>query len=303
MVYVETEIRDGNEYHRLVYTIREDNKVVHKRKYIGTSLPSKEKLKKIKDGFLEAVKEGKSRYLSVKDIKAVEVKKKNYNQDISKLSVLEKEKQLKEFMIRFTYDSSKLSGVDITLRQTFLILKEGVAPANVKSLKTIKAVENHQKGVVAITQYKGTFNLRFIKKLHSILLSGIDDFIAGKTRDELKKNVKLAGTPYVPPPWQEVKKELENFFKWYKFESRKLHPLELAALIHLKIISMQVFVDGNSRLSRLLMNWILWKKGYPPIDIPIEELENYYKNLDLYQIEKKEKPFVEYILKRYLKSK
>ncbi|MBI4918890.1 Fic family protein [archaeon] len=70
----------------------------------------------------------------------------------------------------------------------------------------------------------------------------------------------------------------------------------------MKVNSLQPFVDGNSRLSRLLMNWILWKKKYPPIVIPIEDLENYYKVLDAYQIEKQEKPFIEYIKERYLKS-
>ena len=63
---------------------------------------------------------------------------------------------------------------------------------------------------------------------------------------------------------------------------------------------MQIFVDGNSRLSRLLMNWILWKKSYPLIDIPVEDLENYYDALDYYQIEKDDEPFIKYILKKYL---
>ena len=79
-----------------------------------------------------------------------------------------------------------------------------------------------------------------------------------------------------------------------------MHPLELASLIHLKLISIQPFVDGNSRLSRLLMNWILWKKGYPPINLPVEDLENYYNALDKCQIEKQEKPFLNYIMKRYI---
>ena len=130
-------------------------------------------------------------------------------------------------------------------------------------------------------------------------MSGVDDSIAGKFRNELRRNVKLAGTPYVPPKWENVSKEISGFFKWYSSENRKLHPLELSSLIHLKLISIQPFVDGNSRLSRLLMNWILWKKGYPLIDIPIEDLEKYYAVLDRYQIEKNEKPFVDYIKTRY----
>jgi Fic family protein len=128
----------------------------------------------------------------------------------------------------------------------------------------------------------------------------VDDEIAGKFRHELKKNVKLTGTPYVPPNWQNLMKELDAFFKWYSSENRKLHPIELASLLHLKIISIQPFIDGNSRLSRLLMNWILWKKGFPLVNIPVEDLENYYKALDKYQIEKNEKPFIVYIKQRFL---
>lgn len=50
------------------------------------------------------------------------------------------------------------------------------------------------------------------------------------------------------------------------------------------------------------MNWVLWKKGYPMIDIRIEDLENYYGVLDKYQIEKNEKPFVKYIKEKFICS-
>ncbi|MBI5066187.1 Fic family protein [Candidatus Woesearchaeota archaeon] len=303
MVYLERKQIKGQLFYYLVHTLREGNKIVHKRKYVGTVLPSKKELERIEMEFIKDIgRDKKYVYLSSEDVEKIEGKKKKSIQEVKKLSFLEKEKRLKDFIIRFTYDSSKLSGVDITLRQTFLILKENLIPKDLKYTKTIKELENHEKGILVITKYKGAFSINFIKKLHKILLSGIDDSVAGKTRDELQRNVKLAGTPYVPPKWQEVKKELINFFKWYKDVSRKLHPVELAALVHLKIISIQPFVDGNSRLSRLLMNWILWKKKYPPVEIPIEELENYYQVLDLYQIEDKEKPFVDYVKERYLKS-
>jgi len=217
-----------------------------------------------------------------------------------KLGKLEKKKKLEEFMIRYTYDSTKLSGLNITLRQTFLILKEGIIPREFKNLRIAKEIENHEKGFMMITKYRGVFNLGFIRKLHKIIMGGIDDEVAGKLRSELKRNVKIAGTPYVPPKWNELENCIKDFFLWYKMNNRKLHPLELASLIHLKLISLQIFADGNSRLARLLMNWVLWKKGYPLIDIPIEDLENYYNALDYYQIEKDEKHFIRYILGRYL---
>lgn len=302
MVYVEKFKVKGKEYYKLVCAIRNKDKITHKTKYIGKALPPKARLEQLKKEFLDELNNKKYKYFSSKDIEDIEKKKEKQKKEIKKLSQTEKDKQLNDFMIRFTYDSSKLSGVDITLRQTSLILKDGIMPKNFKNLKTVKELENHQKGIVAITKYKGKLDIKFLKKLHRILFSGIDNEIAGKLRGELKRNIKITGTAYVPPNWQELPKELNNFFKWYDSENRKLHPLELASLIHLKIISIQPFVDGNSRLSRLLMNWVLWKKNYPLIDIPIEDLEEYYNALDTFQVEHKERPFIEFILKEYLKQ-
>jgi Fic family protein len=292
----------NKEYWILVHPIRKGKKIIQKSRYIGKSLPPKARLEQLKKEFLKELEIGKSRFFTKEDIEKIEAKKKAQEKELKKLSALEKKEKLEEFIIRFTYDSSKLAGVDVTLRQTSLILREGVIPKGFKNIKTAKELENHEKGVIAITKYNGLFNLRFIKKIHKILLSGVEDSIAGKLRSELKRDVKIAGTTYIPPKWNKVNRELKNFFKWYKSESRRLHPLELASLIHLKLISIQPFVDGNSRLSRLLMNWVLWKKKYPLIDIPIEDIENYYNALDKYQIEKKEKPFLDYIKNRYFQE-
>ncbi len=295
-------VRKINGYFVLVHSVRKGKKVVKESKYIGKTLPSKDRLEQLKKDFLKEISGKKYKFFSSEEVELIEEKKKNYLNELKKMSSLEKKKYLKNFMIRFTYDSSKLSGVKISLRQTSLILKDGIIPKGINNLKTIKEIENHEKGVVAITKFKGKLSIKFLKKIHKILMAGVNDKIAGKLRSELKRNVKIAGTIFVPPKWNELNKELKEFFKWYKNNNRKLHALELSALIHLKIISIQPFVDGNSRLSRLIMNWILWKKNYPMIDIKIEDLENYYNIIDKYQIEHKEKPFIKYIKKKYLKT-
>ncbi len=292
----------GKEYWVLIHSIRKGKKVIQKSKYIGKFLPPKKRLEYLKKEFLKELTEGKYNFFSREDVLKIEKNKNDYIEELKKMSPLEKEEKLREFVIRFTYDSSKLSGVDVTLRQTSLILKEGIIPKGFRNLRTIRELENHKKGIILITKYKGKFNLKFIKKLHFILFSGVNDSVKGKLRSELKRDVKISGTSFVPPKWNEIDRELKDFFKWYDLENRRLHALELVSLIHLKLISIQPFVDGNSRLSRLIMNWILWKKGYPLVDIPIEDIENYYDVLDKYQIEKNEKPFVNYIKKIFLKG-
>ena len=238
MVYTEKFKLKGNDYYRLVHNIRNGDKIIHKTKYLGKVIPSKEKLEKIEKEFLKEINKKGTKYFSQKELGGIENKKENYVKELKKLSNIEKKKKIEEFMIRYTYDSSKLSGIDITLRQTFLILKEGIIPAEFKNLRIAKEIENHEQGFMLITKYKGTFDLNFIKRLHSLLMKGVNNEIAGKLRSELKRNIQIAGTPYVPPKWDELDREIKNFFLWYKDNSRKLHPLELASLIHLKLISM-----------------------------------------------------------------
>ncbi len=300
MVFLRKVKSKSKEYWVLVHSIREGGKVVQRAKYIGKNLPPKERLEYLKKEFLKEINEARYKYLSSEDLKKIRVKRERYNKEIGRLSNFERKKKLEEFIIRYTYDSSKLSGLDVTLRQTYLILEKGIIPKGFKNLVLAKELENHEKCIIAITEYKGKLDVRFMKKMHNILFSGVDDTISGRLRYEIKRNVKISGTVYVPPKWQDVKKELGNFFRWYGSKNRKLHTLELAALIHLKIASIQPFVDGNSRLARLLMNWILWKRKYPLIDIPIGDLEEYYDVLYKYQIEKKERPFIDYIKKKYL---
>lgn len=40
-----------------------------------------------------------------------------------------------------------------------------------------------------------------------------------------------------------------------------------AALAHYKLVDIHPFTDGNGRTSRLLMNLILIRAGYPPVII------------------------------------
>ncbi|MFH1224383.1 MAG: Fic family protein [Candidatus Diapherotrites archaeon] len=295
-------IRKINGYYVLVRSVRKGKKVVKESRYIGKTLPPKARLERLKEEFIRETEEGRYRYFSAEEAARIaEIKERNAK-ELKSLSPLEKSRRLGQFMIRFTYDSSKLSGVNVTLRQTSLILKDGIVPKGFRSLRTVKEVENHEKGVVAITKFRGRLGMGFLKKLHKILFAGVDDAITGKFRSGLKRDVKIAGTPYVPPKWNVLDKEIAEFFKWYGANSRRLHPLELAALTHLKINSIQPFTDGNSRVSRLLMNWILWKKGYPMIDIKIEDIENYYNALDKYQIERKERPFVRYVMEKYFEG-
>ena len=59
-----------------------------------------------------------------------------------------------------------------------------------------------------------------------------------------------------------------------------LHPVELAAIAHHKLVHIHPFADGNGRAARLFMNLILMQKGYPMVVILKNDRQKYYRALE-----------------------
>ena len=62
--------------------------------------------------------------------------------------------------------------------------------------------------------------------------------------------------------------------------NKKLHPIERAALFHLKFEGIHPFVDGNGRTGRLILNLMLMQAGYPPINVKYSDRKRYYEAFD-----------------------
>lgn len=75
---------------------------------------------------------------------------------------------------------------------------------------------------------------------------------------------------------------MTELIDWYREEEKKkeLHPVELAALLHYKFVRIHPFDDGNGRVSRLLMNYVLFKNDFPPVVIKSENKKNYLSALN-----------------------
>ncbi len=75
--------------------------------------------------------------------------------------------------------------------------------------------------------------------------------------------------------------KMQELIEWFQEEEWKseLHPVELAAILHHKYILIHPFDDGNSRVSRLLVNYVLMKNDLPPIIIKSAENVKYLQAL------------------------
>jgi len=155
--------------------------------------------------------------------------------------------------------------------------------------KDVKEVKNMKRCIDFLFKYKKDIDIDFILKLHKIEMQGIMSD-AGQFRIY---NVRVGD--YICPKYSEIPKLMVEFIDWYNKFRGKLASLELASLVHLKFVRIHPFGDGNGRISRLLMNFVMFKSKYPLINIFNNEKMYYYLVLQKYDMDKKEKDFIKYI--------
>jgi Fic family protein len=208
------------------------------------------------------------------------------------------EKNLKAFSVKFTYNTQRIEGSTLTLKDTTLLLEDGVAPSN-RLNSDIKETEIHQKLFLEVMKQKDDLSLNLVKKWHKKLFEQTKSDIAGLLRDY---DVRISQSKFIPPPHTTVNLMLNGFFKWYDKNKKILNPVELAALVHLKFVTIHPFGDGNGRTTRLMMNHVLNKFDYPLLDIDYGDRRSYYTALERSQTKDNDLPFLQWFMKRYLKT-
>ena len=100
---------------------------------------------------------------------------------------------------------------------------------------------------------------------------------------------------------QEVPIQMQELIEWYRDEQRGLHPVTLAAMFHYKFVCIHPFDDGNGRVSRLLMNYVLLAHKLPPVVIKSSDKQNYLHALHLADTGQYE-AFIRYIAEQVVSS-
>ena len=289
MVTVRKKTIGTKTYYYLEHTFRINETVSKKEKYLGHQLPKD--LEKIKKEFLaEFYKE--RWYLKLNAIHD------KYQKESGKIPPSSFKEELKKFAIKFTYDTQKIEGSTLTLRETANLIERGITPHD-KSIVDTKEAETHNSVFLEMFAEKKDISLQLILYWHHKLLKQTKEDIAGKIRQH---QVAISGSTFLPPSPVEVYPLITEFFKWYNKNKLKLHPVELAALVHLKFVTIHPFADGNGRMSRLMMNFVLKKAGYPMLNILYTNRNSYYTALERSQTKRIDIIFVQWLFKRYLKE-
>jgi len=184
----------------------------------------------------------------------------------------------KQLIIEWTYNSNAIEGNTLTLRETLLILEDGLTIGK-KSLKEHLEAINHRDAICFVEELASKsqkITERNVREIHSLILKEIDSKYSGRYRDI---QVRISGSAHTPPEPLLVQESMERFSVERLLDTED-HPVTQAAMAHFELVSIHPFVDGNGRTARLLMNLILIKNGYFPAIILKNDRKKYYDALE-----------------------
>ncbi len=297
-MFVEKRKIGKNFKYYLVHSYREKGVVKKIRHYLGLNL-SEEELKKARKEAEQQIK---------KELDALRTEIFNFsltNNQLAKLNKYDKEIKVhhlqkfnwKTFTEQFTYNTNAIEGSSIQLEEVPEILHKKIAE-DYEEIET-KGVA---KAVDFIRKTKEELSLNLIRKLHRLCFKGSKPF-AGQFRNvevvirNSSGNVIHAGVPV-----SKLNEALKDLVEWHKKNKKKFKPLILAAIIHNQFEHTHPFQDGNGRVGRLLLNFILLKNKYPPINILLNDRTEYYHTLQEYSKNQNLRPTIMFLIKQYKKT-
>jgi Fic family protein len=219
------------------------------------------------------------KYLDIKIINRIEEKLCKLN-DLRPLPKSALKKLQEHFRIEMTYNSNAIEGNSLTLKETFLVINEGITVKG-KPLKDHLEARDHYLTLNYLYEIvengkHNTLSEHFVRSIHQLIMQETDKEWAGVFRNA---NVIISGTRYVPPDAIEVPHKMKELVEWVNVNKSNLHIIELSAVLHHKLVYIHPFFDGNGRTSRIIMNLLLMQYGFPLVIILKNDRKKYYNVL------------------------
>ncbi|MBI5158610.1 Fic family protein [Candidatus Micrarchaeota archaeon] len=293
MSFIEKQRHGNGFYCYLVKNVRlSPSKVKKVRIFLGKEVPPHDKLQELfKEIEKKAPKPYSSKWLPKETLEQVE----DLHASVAVFKSFPNEVVPTDFLVRFTYNTNAIEGNPLTLRQTALILSDNIAPQGARTGDVVE-VMNGKDAWEFVKNCKSSVNEKFLQNVQYEVTKNTKCRLQGEYRDS---EVLIGGSEWKPPHAKEVPVRMKKMVAEYRKLKRKLHPVELATWVHNNIVQIHPFTDGNGRTARLLMNWTLIRKKFPPVVISVQNKEQYY-----YAIEAADrgdqKPFAVFLAKQLL---
>jgi Fic family protein len=174
-------------YYYLVHSYRQGRKVRKIERYLGRKLP--EMLGKLTEELGQEV-------VTHQWGPELERIRAEYNSNLERMPQTIREKELDTFAIQFTYDSNRIEGSSLTLRETASLLDHGITPTN-RPLSDVQEALAHRKVFLTALASREKLGRASFLALHQELFEVTKPEIAGLVR---RHEVRIAGSKFRPPP-------------------------------------------------------------------------------------------------------
>lgn len=237
--------------------------------------------------------------------------------EYKKLQPLSEETQKKldqKFRLEFNFNSNHLEGNTLTYGETKLLLIFDQVKSN-HEMRELEEMKAHDVALAMIKQEAADKNKplteRFIRELNETILfrdfwkdaitpdgqSTRRKIKVGQYKEYPNSVIQSNGEVFEYASPQETPILMGELVDWYNAEVEKgeFTAIQLAALLHYKYIQIHPFDDGNGRVARLLVNYVLFRYDLPPVIIKTDDKKNYLRALQ--QADSGDLPaFVDYMI-------
>ncbi len=224
-------------------------------------------------------------------------------------SVTDMDAALADYRIFFAYHSNKIEDAGVSLHQTREIFENGKVVGYTGDLRALFETQNQKicseflkDKIVA----KKALTSELIKEIHEKLCHGCYDerrWDKGERPGEYKKSSYWVGMDVGVPP-EDVEEEVTficNELSDATLDSAE-DVLKAAAWFHCSFERIHAFADGNGRVGRTLLNYVLMVGNLPPVIIFDEDKETYYMGLEVFDHSDKIDGFVQFLEEQTVKT-
>jgi len=296
-MFVEIREQGKKKKYYLIHTYRIGDKIKRVSRYLGSDLIQKnlEKLKK------------RAEIIILEQIKSQNPLEFELSQkEIEFYKGFEKNIKIEHFQINwniftkeFAYNTNAIEGSTVKYPEVKELLDKEELPKNSDEIETIE-VANAVNYLKNLKEKK--LSVEVIQKLHYLCFNKTKHF-AGKFRNvEVVIRDSIGNIIHQGAPCEDVSDLLKALIKWYNNHIKKYPPLLLAALLHNQFEEIHPFQDGNGRVGRLLLNFVLITNNHPPINIRLKDRQRYYKSLRTFDRTGDIKPTIKLLISQYKKQ-
>lgn len=173
----------------------------------------------------------------------------------------------KDIRVEHIWSSNAIEGSKIDKYETEAIIDKGITIHGESIgdvLSTIDLNEAYDY-MLDLASHKQPLTQTAIRDLNRLALAKTHPEWGGEYRTLEVHPAKTDFNPYFEP--FDIRPEMDELIEWSKTAQKKLHPVQYAADLHYKFVTIHPFRDGNGRTARLLMSLALAESGYPVVNI------------------------------------